>query len=301
MSGYIGTQPVPQATQTRDAFTATANQTSFATSGYTPNFLDVYLNGVKLAAADYTATNSVDVVLSTGAALNDILEVVAFTTFQSSSNATAAQGTKADSALQSIADGSVIQAKLAGEAVNESKLQVSNAPTNGYFLSAQSGNTGGMTWAQPSGTPSGAVIYHAANTAPTGFLKANGAAISRSTYAALFAVIGTTYGAGDGSSTFLVPDLRGEFLRGWDDSRGVDGSRSFGSAQAEAFKSHKHTSGMGNVYDAASPDYGYNSASRFAPLGRWAGTTTAYFPHTSNTGGSETRPRNIALLACIKY
>ena len=151
------------------------------------------------------------------------------------------------------------------------------------------------------GTPSGAVIYHAANSPPTGFLKANGAAISRSTYSALFSAIGTTFGAGDGSSTFLVPDLRGEFLRGWDDSRGVDGSRSFGSAQAEAFKSHKHTSGMGNVYDAASPDYGYNSASRFAPLGRWAGTTTAYFPHTSNTGGSETRPRNIALLACIKY
>ena len=77
MSGYIGTQPVPQATQTRDAFTATAGQTSFTTSGYTPNFLDVYLNGVKLAAADYTASNSVDVVLTVGAALNDILEVVA--------------------------------------------------------------------------------------------------------------------------------------------------------------------------------------------------------------------------------
>ncbi len=81
MSGYIGTQPVPQATQTRDAFTATSNQTSFATSGYTPNFLDVYLNGVKLAAADYTASNGSDVVLATGATTGDILEVVAYTTF----------------------------------------------------------------------------------------------------------------------------------------------------------------------------------------------------------------------------
>ena len=81
MSGYIGTQPVPQATQTRDAFTATAGQTSFATSGYTPNFLDVFLNGVKLAAADYTATNGSDVVLASGAVVNDILEVVAYTTF----------------------------------------------------------------------------------------------------------------------------------------------------------------------------------------------------------------------------
>ena len=81
MSGYIGTQPVPQATQTRDSFTATSGQTSFATGGYTPNFLDVYLNGVKLAAADYTATNGSDVVLASGAATGDILEVVAYTTF----------------------------------------------------------------------------------------------------------------------------------------------------------------------------------------------------------------------------
>jgi hypothetical protein len=82
MSGYIGQQPVAQATQTRDAFTATAAQTSFATSGYTPGYLDVYLNGVKLAAVDYTATNSSDVVLTTGAALNDILEVVSYATFE---------------------------------------------------------------------------------------------------------------------------------------------------------------------------------------------------------------------------
>jgi len=81
MSGYIGTQPVPQATQTRDSFTATSGQTTFATGGYTPNFLDVYLNGVKLASADYTASNGSDVVLASGAATGDILEVVAFTTF----------------------------------------------------------------------------------------------------------------------------------------------------------------------------------------------------------------------------
>ena len=82
MSGYIGTQPVPQATQTRDTFTATSGQTSFATSGYTPNYLDVFLNGVKLAAADYTASNGSDVVLAVGATTGDILEVVAYTTFE---------------------------------------------------------------------------------------------------------------------------------------------------------------------------------------------------------------------------
>ena len=81
MSGYIGVQPVPQTTQTRQSFTATAGQTSFGTSGYQAGFLDVYLNGVKLAAADYTASNGSDVVLGAGAAVNDILEIVAFETF----------------------------------------------------------------------------------------------------------------------------------------------------------------------------------------------------------------------------
>ena len=83
MSGYIGNVPVPQATQTRDTFTATAGQTSFATSGYTPGFLDVFLNGVHLVnGTDYTASNGSDVVLTSGAASGDNLEVVAYTTFE---------------------------------------------------------------------------------------------------------------------------------------------------------------------------------------------------------------------------
>lgn len=91
MSGYIGIQPVPQATQVRDSFTATAGQTSFATAGYTPSFLDVYLNGVHLQnGTDYTASNGSDVVLSTGAALDDVLEVVAYTTFETADTYTKA-------------------------------------------------------------------------------------------------------------------------------------------------------------------------------------------------------------------
>ena len=81
MSGYIGTQPVPQSTQTRDSFTATSGQVSFATGGYQSGYIDLYLNGIKLAAADYTATNNSDVVLAVGATTGDILEVVAYTAF----------------------------------------------------------------------------------------------------------------------------------------------------------------------------------------------------------------------------
>ena len=150
-----------------------------------------------------------------------------------------------------------------------------------------------ISWAAGGGVPVGSVIYHAANTAPAGFLKANGATLSRSTYADLFAAIGTTFGTGDGSSTFAVPDLRGEFARGWDDSRGVDGSRAFGSTQADELKSHSHTLSL-RFNDSSTPR-SFVRASSSANLQTSAGGPT------NATGGSETRPRNIALLACIKY
>ena len=80
MSGYIGTIPVPQATQTRQTFTATSGQTSFATAGYTAGFVDVYMNGVRLVdGTDFTATNGSDVVLTSGASTGDIIDVLMFT------------------------------------------------------------------------------------------------------------------------------------------------------------------------------------------------------------------------------
>jgi hypothetical protein len=82
MAGYIGSVPVPQATETRDVYTATSNQTTFTTGGYTVNFVSVYLNGVHLARADYTATNGSDVVLAVGAAADDTVEIVSFGTFE---------------------------------------------------------------------------------------------------------------------------------------------------------------------------------------------------------------------------
>jgi microcystin-dependent protein len=69
---------------------------------------------------------------------------------------------------------------------------------------------------------------------PTGTLVCDGTPVNRTVYADLFAVIGTTYGAGDGSTTFNLPDLRGEFLRGLDGGRGIDASRILGSSQTDA-------------------------------------------------------------------
>lgn len=95
MSGYIGNIPVPQATQTRQSFTATASQTSFPTIGYTEGFIDVHLNGVKLlAGVDFNVGggNGSDVILATGAALNDILEVTIFDTFTTSDTVSKSSG-----------------------------------------------------------------------------------------------------------------------------------------------------------------------------------------------------------------
>lgn len=135
--------------------------------------------------------------------------------------------------------------------------------------------------------PAGAIMGFAMSTSPSGWLKANGAAISRSTYATLFAAIGTTFGAGDGSTTFNLPDYRGEFQRGWDDGRGVDSGRALGSAQGGAIQSHTHTYG------------GVQSQGTGGGNNILATSGSTY--STGATGGSETRPRNIAALICIKY
>ena len=168
MAGYLGAVPVPQATQHRDTFTATDGQTTFNVQPYTPTFLDVYLNGVRLNAADVTATNGTSVVL-VACETDDIVDVISYTAFEVGSlSANSVDSDQyvdgsidtvhiadANVTTAKIADVNVTQGKLADQAVNEAKLQVSNAPTNGYFLSAQSGNTGGMTWAEAGGDPTG--------------------------------------------------------------------------------------------------------------------------------------------------
>ncbi len=141
--------------------------------------------------------------------------------------------------------------------------------------------------------PSGTVVYFAGAQPPNGWLRANGAALSRTNYASLFAAIGTIYGAGDGATTFNLPDLRGEFLRVLDSVRGVDGGRSLGSFQSDEFRSHTHSTNWG-LYDESG--FVLNS------LGSGGGRKleTHFNLTVGNAGGSETRPRNIALLGIIK-
>jgi microcystin-dependent protein len=192
---------------------------------------------------------------------------------------------------------------------------------------------GGATWAVPTvQTPPGAVMHYATQTAPDGWLVCNGSTVSRLEYPALFAAIGTVYGAGDGVTTFVLPDLRGEFIRGWDGGRGVDAGRAFGTLQVDAFKSHTHavtdpghshsSSSTGSNTIASNRSYrviiGYNSGLIAPePTTIQGGTSLAGASTTSSTSGPtsssttgisvaatgsiETRPRNVALLPCIKY
>jgi microcystin-dependent protein len=149
--------------------------------------------------------------------------------------------------------------------------------------------------------PAGSVVQFACNTAPTGWLKANGAAVSRTTYASLFSAIGTTFGVGDGSTTFNLPDLRGYFSRNWDDGRGIDSGRSFGSLQATRvnnLNTVRSASVGGTVFSTTVtvPEDGSSTADIYTGGGSGNNWSLAFAKK-----GGDTYPGNIALLACIKF
>lgn len=182
----------------------------------------------------------------------------------------------------------------------EAELHTHINDSNGHGINdhmADKSNPHNVTNAQVGGVtpadlrllvPAGSIISIAGVTIPAGYFECNGAELARFSFADLFSVCGTTYGAGDGFSTFNLPDLRGEFIRGWDHYRGVDVGRLRGSAQSDAFKSHSHSyTRYGDLHRAS----GTNS-------GHWINTASG---NTGTTGSTETRPRNIALMYCIKF
>lgn len=143
--------------------------------------------------------------------------------------------------------------------------------------------------------PPGAVLHFASSTAPPGWLKANGAAISRTAYAGLYAAIGTTFGAGDGFTTFNLPDLRGEFIRGWDDSRGVDGGRTLGSQQSGAIERHSHSgssasagghSHTGSAQQAGDHNHSATSVSAGAHTHAASSGSAGGHTHTASSGSA---------------
>ena len=208
-------------------------------------------------------------------------------------------------------------------------LTLPSAIVNGGFL--QTDGSGNLSFSIVEGVPSGSVFCRAVATVPTGYLECNGAAVSRTTYSALFAVIGTAYGAGNGSSTFNLPDLRGEFIRGFDNGRGVDSGRNVATSQGGQNASHDHsislsgttstksltgdvrrisegfrasgtTSGVfTKTFDANNPITGASSNSPTGGFSMDASHNHTFSASgTSGSQGSEARPRNIAMMYIIK-
>jgi len=196
----------------------------------------------------------------------------------------------------------------------------------------QSDGSGNLSFtALPQAVPTGSVHLMATTNVPSGYLKCNGAAVSRTTYADLFSAIGTAFGAGDGSSTFELPDLRGEFVRGWDDSRGVDSGRNFATAQGDNNKQHNHSASATTSISPSSHNHVYPGDDQLGGQannqGGWTNRSTGTFPYdarsstsgggivyrtsdatisastsvtVNNSAAGEARPRNIAMMYVIK-
>jgi len=153
-----------------------------------------------------------------------------------------------------------------------------------------------------TGIPSGTVVFGAYQTAPDGWLICDGSSHPVATYPNLHAAIGNTFG-GD-ATNFNLPDLRGEFIRGWDDARGVDSGRAFGSSQADGvgpigIYDPGHAHGYVHCFDNEASAAGGGSPTRGSPRGD---TTSGSGSNVSITGTiAETRPKNVALLPIIKY
>lgn len=151
--------------------------------------------------------------------------------------------------------------------------------------------------------PAGVIMAFGGATAPTGWLLCEGAAVSRTTYAALFAAIGVAHGYGDNSTTFNLPDYRGRFIRGRANSSANDPDRAsrtaaatggntgdaVGSIQTDQFRTHVH----GAVTTTASL-----SGSLVSSINRDSGATNN--SQSAYTGGNETRPLNAYVNYIIK-
>ena len=229
------------------------------------------------------------------------------------SKAKAAQ-TSADAAQRTANDG-VSKANAAQTSANAAQHTANDGVSraNAAQRTANDANNNANT-RQLKSELVGEVAFFACSTPPSGWLKANGAAVSRTTYAALFAAIGTTFGAGDGRTTFNLPDLRGEFLRCLDDGRNIDRGRRLGSAQGDAIRNitgklDGSAMGSGNqVLEGkmiASGAIGttYQQRQWSGDQGGWGEQSVSFDFDASRVvpTASENRPRNVALLACIKY
>ena len=224
----------------------------------------------------------------TSSKLNNIIDDTTFTSdaIQGSTLQVVSPGKLAVSA------GGITSNELASNAVVTAKIADSNVTT----AKIADASVTLAKLAPESIFPSGAVMAFAMNLVPTGWLHANGDTVPNgngtvqgrtANYSALYGLLGTTYGAAG-----KLPDLRGYFVRG--SGRNNDGTESdtFGIKQADQFESHNHP-----IITVGPPGSGGATGLASTGTGAPVGTVTTYI---TPTGGDETRPKNIAMLYCIK-
>lgn len=156
-------------------------------------------------------------------------------------------------------------------------------------------------------TPAGEVSAFARLSAPEGWLVCDGSAVNRVTYSRLFSAVGTIFGAGNGTTTFNLPDLRGEFIRGWDAGRGIDNQRVLGSTQAPTlvggYDDNTLASDVSFLANKSAVSYGADRVRSTL----YSGATGRYVSSQGYTTAAigdgffgATRPTNMALLYCIR-
>ncbi|MFQ5473714.1 MAG: phage tail protein, partial [Dehalococcoidia bacterium] len=158
---------------------------------------------------------------------------------------------QSDGKLQLIAGGAINEFSTDGLLAGNSDLAV---PTEKAVKTYVDANSGG------SGVPTGSILAYGSTTAPTGFLKCDGAAVSRATYAALFAIIGTTFGPGDGSTTFNVPDLNARSPMGAGAETGLT-TRTIGNKLGAETNTHNHS---GGAHTHTIPDHNHGAGTLYA-------------------------------------
>lgn len=345
MGKYVGSEHTSESREiTTSYFTAAPGQTSFASS-YTPGYVAVTVNGAALFNNGFTAADGLNVVLTTPCVGGEKVIITGriasapydYYTKQSidtkipliatATGTDAAISITVSSYVTALVHGASFMVKTAfSNSISNPTLSVNGlAPrviVKGFNSALDSFDILAGGWSQflydsvldkfvlqnPSsalGGPAGTVYYVTQSTAPPGTFKANGAAVSRTTYANLYSKIGTTYGAGDGVNTYNLPDLRGLFPRGLDDGRGVDPGRGLGTYQGDAIRNITGSLSQGGqiALQGASGAF-YVAANIGGFYGSGAGSGPGVFNFDASrvvpTAG-ENRPQNIALLACIKY
>jgi len=265
----------------------------------------------KLKEIEAVITTGVGATVAQAEAARDATDVIKSETLVIKDNALSAQS--AAETAQSLAE----QAQLAAEAARDAADDIVNLGDLAYKDTVGTDDIANSSvtaekLAAGAATITGTVLAYASSIVPAGWLECNGAELSRTTYANLFAVVGETYGAGDASTTFNLPDLRGGFIRGFDNGAGIDADRVFGSSQDDALQ---NITGSLNISNASSAGLGPSSSSSGAfslssvgsgytfgnSGGGYAITQPTFDASRVARTATETRPVNTSMMYIIKY